>query len=172
MHIEQILGDYRRFYHTVAEGLSQLDISIEGLQLSHLGYKTASIESYNRLREQLLALSAEYLENVHNGRPILKAVLIEPLMLAENTTVSLIELMPPKPGKHYDDGLEHLGVVVGKELPGFVERHRQIITEVQDQGPYCKPACILLDNGMRTKFYEYPLRHAIEMEGQTFQNNL
>lgn len=163
------LGDYRRFYLDIVERLEKLGIFITRKPLSHLGYKTATFESYQKIRGQLMPLCSEYLENEHNGRPILKAILKTPLQLRAEAEVSMIELMPPKPDKHYDDGLEHLGVVLGEELPAFIEQHRSDIDEIQDQGPYCKPACILLDNGSRVKFYEYSLRQAIEMEGQVFQ---
>lgn len=162
------IGDYKQFYSDIAEYLEKLGISIAGKPLSHLGYKTATLESYNQIRDSLMPLCSEYLENEHNGRPILKAILKTPLQLAAGAEVSMVELMPPKPNKHYSDGLEHLGVVLGKDLSAFVEQHRSDIDEIQDQGPYCKPACIVLANGSRVKFYEYSLREAIELEGQTF----
>lgn len=168
--LEKEIGGYRQFYLGIAEQLEKLGISIAGKPLSHLGYKTATLESYNEIRNRIMPLCGEYLENEHNGRPILKAILKTPLQLATDTEVSMVELMPPKPDKHYDDGLEHLGVVLGKDLPVFIEQHRSRIDEIQDQGPYCKPACIVLDDGSRVKFYEYSLRQAIEMEGQVFQN--
>ena len=162
------LGDYKQFYSSIEDELQKLDIDISGREMSHLGYKTASLDSYNSLSEQILPLCSEYLENEHNGRPILKAILTKPLELDIGVCVSLIELMPPKPGKEYEDGLEHLGIVLSNELSEFENMFKDKITEIQDQGPFCQPACILFENGTRVKFYEYSLRQAIELEGQTF----
>lgn len=124
------IGDYKQFWSDIVEQLEKLGISIAGRPLSHLGYKTATFESYQEIRNRLMPLCSEYLENEHNGRPILKAILETPLQLAADAEVSLIELMPPKPSKHYDDGLEHLGVVLGKDLPAFIEQYRSHIDEI------------------------------------------
>lgn len=162
------LGDYKEFYILNRDNLTNIGIDFTVREISHLGYKTASLESYKSIRNKLLPLTSEYLENEHNGRPILKAVLAQPLELDENVFVSLIELMPPKPDKQYEDGLEHLGVVLSSELVQFKQDHKDKITEIQDQGPFCQPACILFENGKRVKFYEYSLKKAIELEGQVF----
>ncbi len=167
-HMKDILGDYESFFRKIEQRLAQLGIEIKGRELSHLGFKTATLEDYNRIRGQLMGHSSSFIENVHNGRLIAKLLLKLPLELAPGFHVSLIELMPPKEGQQYVTGLEHLGVVIGDELDTWANEHKAVITGRQDQGPFCQPFFISFDDGTRVKFYQFSLKDVIEKEGHTF----
>lgn len=168
MDIKKILGDYDLFFAQIVENLHSLNVDIANLPLSHLGYKCKSVEEYESVRDALLRKSDSIVENVHNGRPIAKIILSEPLQLNGGFEVSLMEIMPPKNSQAQIDGLEHCGFVVGDKLDDFVDKHKTVITGIQDQGPYCQPAFIIFKDGLRAKFYKYSLKRVVELEGRQF----
>jgi uncharacterized protein len=168
MFIKTILGDYDKFFATVIENLKALNVDVTGLPMSHLGFKAKTVEEYESVREALLPYSVSMVENVHNGRPIAKIILRNPLQLGIGFNVSLMEIMPPKNLQAQIDGLEHCGFVVGNKLDDFVAKHKNVITGIQDQGPFCQPAFIVFEDGRRVKFYKYPLQQVVELEGHEF----
>lgn len=169
MDISSLIGDYKTFFSDTLTQLRDRDISIAGYPMSHLGVRTETIDEYEKLREQIKKLCISYVENEHNGRPISKLLLREPLILPEDFSVSLIELMPPKLDVPYPSGLEHCGVVIGEHLEQFAEEHKSSISGRQDQGPYCQPFFINLENGKRIKFYDVSLKDVVEKEGHMFR---
>lgn len=165
--MKEIIGDYEEFYQELATKLQRLGIDVTKFGVSHLGYKTATIDSYERQKKSVLPHCKAYIENEHNGRLIFKGILRKPLQLKDRHTVNMIEIMPPKPDKTYPNGLEHIGFVVGSDLPEFIQKHQSHISEIQDQGQFCRPAVVLLGD-KRVKFYETTLKDAIEKEGNHF----
>jgi hypothetical protein len=101
--INDVLGDCNEFFSKVVSHLRELNVDVAGLPMSHLGYKAATVEEYAQVRDGLLPLSASIVENVHNGRPISKIILSEPVLLGAGFEVSMMEIMPPKklPGAGY-----------------------------------------------------------------------
>jgi len=166
--IKSILGDYDKFFNRILENLMTKGINIDDCPMSHLGYKAMTVEEYEHVRDRLLPYSEAMVENVHNGRPIAKIILKEPLMLSRDYSVSLMEIMPPKNSKALKDGLEHCGFVIGKGLKDFKDIYTDKLTGIQDQGPYCQPAYIVFDDDTRVKFYEYGLKEVVELEGRQF----
>ena len=163
--IAQFLGDYESFFEKIMSNLSSKTINIDNYKISHLGYKAKTLKEYVRVRDGVKKYSSKFIENVHNGRPIAKLILKKPLKLGDNFSTPLIEVMPPKLGKQYPGGLEHLGVVLGENLDQFDEKYQKIITGKQNQSPSCKPSYIRFDDGLRVKFYKLSLRDHIEAEG-------
>ncbi len=163
------LGDYQGFFNKILQNLDNLGISIQAYPLSHLGYRTKSLEQFQIVLNQLLKHSAFFAENIHNGRNIAKIILKEELVLQNNFRVSMIELMPPKPDREYDEGFEHCGVVVGDDFDSFNKRNENILTGQQDQGPFCNPTFIRFQDGSRVKFYKFSLKQVVELEGNEFK---
>ncbi len=166
--MNEIIGDYREFFDVLEHGLEDMSVDVSGYNISHLGYKASSIQEYKEVNAALSGYAKATVENVHNGRPIAKILLKEPLILGEDKTVDLLEIMPPKSTPNRVDGLEHIGFVVGKRLDDFKARNEGVIDEIQNQGPFCQPACIILKNGYRAKFYEHSLQKVVELEGKEF----
>jgi predicted metalloenzyme YecM len=162
------LGDYQVFFNRILQNLDNLGISIQAYPLSHLGYRTKTLEQYQIVLRQLLKHSAFFAENIHNGRNIAKLMLKEALILQNNFRVSMIELMPPKPDREYDEGFEHCGVVLGNDFDQFNRKYKSVLTGQQDQGPFCQPTYIRFVDGSRVKFYHYSLKRVIQLEGGVF----
>lgn len=168
VQVEELIGDYRRFFGDLLERSTEAGIALEGCPVSHVACRTETIEDYTRVRDRLRTLCISDVENVWNGRPIDKLLLAEPLDLGDGFRTSLIELIPPVHRQDYPMGLEHAGIVVGGGYDEFRDRHRHILTGQQDQGPFCQPLYITFDNNRTLKFYRWSLKDVVEMEGRRF----
>lgn len=166
--MKRILGDYRAFFADLLTRLDAAGIDVSGRPLSHIAYRTGTMDEYRRVRRQILVHCDSEVENVWNGRPIGKLLLREPLPLDASFDVSLIELIPPKHQRTYPMGLEHVGFVLGDEHAEFAVRHRDVLTEQQDQGPWCQPWVITFRNNRSVKFYREGLKEVVEREGRRF----
>lgn len=164
----EILGDYTEFYNLQAERLLKLGIVIEGLEVSHLAFRTETLAEYLRIRQKLETICTANVENIWNGRPISKLLLKEPLKLSQSATTSLIELIPPIHQSVYKMGLEHVGIVIGKSFADFGKLHSQNITGQQDQGEFCQPYFITFPDHTNVKFYRYSLQKVCVLEGKHF----
>ena len=164
----EILGDYTEFYNLQAERLLKLGIVIEGLEVSHLAFRTETLAEYLRIRQKLETICTANVENIWNGRPISKLLLKEPLKLSQSATTSLIELIPPIHQSVYKMGLEHVGIVIGESFADFGKLHSHNITGQQDQGEFCQPYFITFPDHTNVKFYRYSLQKVCVLEGKHF----
>lgn len=163
-----ILGDYRGFFRKQKARLSDLGISIEGCEISHLAFRTLTYPEYLEVRKRLEEHAEANLENVWNGRPISKILLRSPLDLGDGFGVRMIELIPPMHQCVYRMGLEHVGVVIGESIDDFGRAHRPVLTGQQYQGPVNEPYFIRFDDYTNVKFYRRSLKDVCEMEGRPF----
>ena len=114
MAIIDILGNYHQFYDKLTENLNSIGVNVEQYPLSHLGYKCSTQKHYHLITSQLKKRASKYNDSLHNQRVISKIILKTPIKFNDNKTINLIEVMPPKTDRQYLNGLEHLGVVIGK----------------------------------------------------------
>ncbi len=169
MSIKQLIGNYQEFFLDINSRLENIPINIEGMQLSHLNYRTTTNEEYENLRDKLKTFCKEFVETQFNGRAISILVLRRPLILSNDYSVEVIELPAPRLEHMYPSGLEHLGILIGETLPEFKERYARILTGEKDRRPYCFPAYITFENGKTAKFYERTLKEVVNMQGWTFK---
>jgi predicted metalloenzyme YecM len=170
MAVKDIIGDYDEFFSSILKNLADQGIQVEGLPMSHLGYKARTIDEYKHVCNELLKLSESAVENVHNGRPIAKILLSSPLELSSGFSVSLMEIMPPKDTPAKVNGLEHCGFVPGDSFDAFKQKYKSVLTGIQDQGQFCQPAYVVFADGLRVKFYQYSLKKVVELEGGKFES--
>lgn len=166
--MQNVIGDYAAFFDDLFNRLISIGIDISGLEMSHLGIKFASFAEYERTRDELKSYSKSFSEEEHNGRPIALMWLKDPLQLPHGCVVDLLELMPPKPNNKYPTGLEHLGVVIGRDLEAFGQKYESVLTGRQDQGLINKPFYVAFDNGKRVKFYALSMKEVLAKEGKHF----
>ncbi len=164
----EILGDYAQFYAMQAERLRKLGIDIDGLEVSHLAFRTETVSEYLVVRQKLETICSANVENIWSGRPISKLLLREPLRLSQHATTSLIELIPPVHQSIYRMGLEHVGIVVGEAFVAFGKSHFDKFTGQQDQGEYCQPYFITFPDNTNVKFYRHSLQKVCILEGKHF----
>jgi predicted metalloenzyme YecM len=164
----EILGDYNEFYTLRADRLQKLGIDIDGLEVSHLAFRTETLAEYLIVRQELEVICSANVENIWNGRPISKLLLQEPLKLSQSATTSLIELIPPVHQSVYKMGLEHVGIVIGESFSDFGKLHAHNISGQQDQGEFCQPYFITFPDHTNVKFYRYSLQKVCILEGKHF----
>lgn len=158
----------RHFYLRQLSRLTDLGIDAGGYPISHLAVRAPTWTEYVYARTGLERSASSNVENVWNGRPISKIVLRTPLDLGPHE-VELIELIPPFHQRVYAMGLEHVGLVVGRDLERFVDRHLEALTGRQFQSRDCRPAYRLFEDYTHVKFYERSLRDECTREGARFE---
>ena len=163
--IENIIGDYNAFFSDLLYRMKQAGITINGMPISHLLYRTTTIAEYKRLRDELKNHCREFVETQFNDRAVSILILKSPLLLEDGFTVSMIELPAPRSVHMYPSGLESIGVVVGKKLAEFIKQHEGVLTGVKEHGQYCQPAFINFDNDKTAKFYDISLRDIVILQG-------
>ena len=163
--IENIIGDYNAFFSDLLYRMKQAGITISGIPISHLLYRTTTIAEYKRLRDELKNHCSEFVETQFNDRAVSILILKSPLLLEDGFTVSMIELPAPRSAHMYPSGLESIGVFVGKKLAEFIKQHEGVLTGVKEHGQYCQPAFITFDNDKTAKFYDISLRDIVILQG-------
>jgi len=165
--IAGVLGDYRAFFAGQKDRLRARGIDISPYSLSHLAYRVPECDQYLHVRGLLERHAAANLENVWNGRPISKILLREPPHVEPHDRRA-DRADPAGPPTRLQDGLEHVGVVVGDAVEEFARTHRAALTGQQFQGEGNEPYCILFEVFTLVKFYRYSLRAVVEREGGSF----
>ena len=166
--VGDIIGDYRGFVAQQHARLLARGIDIRPYSLSHLAVRVAEWDQYVHVRTLLERHATANAENVWNGRPISKILLVTPLEVLDGTPVSLIELIPPVHQRVYRMGLEHLGVVVGEEVDAFSREHRAVLTGQQFQSEDFEPYYVLFEDFTHVKFYRRSLYDGCVSQGATF----
>ena len=168
MAMDEIIGDYAAFFAQQKARLAALSISITGYPLSHLAFRTETLDAYLVIRERIEAFCVANVENVWNGRPISKLLLREPIHVEPGVPVSLIELIPPPHQNVYQMGLEHVGVVVTGDFEAFASAHAGVFTGRQYQSEICQPWYIAFEDHTNVKFYDLSLHDVVMAEGRPF----
>lgn len=171
MSIQNLIGDYQQFFSALLNRMQQQCIHIIGQPLSHFTYRVETIAEYIALRDALLPYCCEFVETQFNGRAVAIHILQNPLFLAEDFEVSMIELPAPRLEHAYPNGLESFGVVVGEALSDFKREYQSVLTGVKDHGQHCQPAFITYDNGKTAKFYDISLKEIVHLQGWVFEKN-
>ena len=163
--IDSIIGDYNAFFSDVLYRMKKAGISISGMPMSHLLYRTTTITEYEQMRDELKIHCSEFVETQFNDRAVSILILKNPLLMEDGFTVSMIELPAPRLAHMYPSGLESIGIIVGKKLPEFIKQHEDVLTGVKEHGQYCQPAFITFNNDKSAKFYDISLREIILLQG-------
>jgi predicted metalloenzyme YecM len=164
-NIQTLIGNYHTFFSDLLHRMKQIGIDITGMPMSHLLYRTTTLPEYYYLRDGLKEYCSEFVETQFNGRAVAILILSEPLLLESGFTVSMIELPAPRFVHMYPSGLESIGVVLGKELPTFIQKHKQVLTGVKDHGEHCQPGFVTFENDKTVKFYDISLREIVILQG-------
>ena len=168
-HVLDLLRRIPDFYTQQCRRCADLEIDCASLDVSHVAIRTRTWRDYLKLREPLEELATGNLENVWNGRPISKLLLREPIEVG-NTSVSMIELIPPFHLGVYKMGLEHVGLVVGPGIDAFGGQHRGALTGQQFQSSLCAPYYVRFPDSTHVKFYRVSLEEICRGEGNHFDS--
>ena len=169
MNIKDVIGDHEIFFSDILASLEKISIDINQMPISHLCYRTIGLEEYETLREKLKTFCKEFVETLHNGRPVSIFELRDKLLLAKGFSFSFIELPAPKNKIDYPSGLEHVGFVAGNKLSEFKIKYKTVLTGEKDLRPFDSPAFVAFNNGKTAKFYQLSLKEIVLMQGWNFE---
>ena len=160
--IADIIGNYQDFVRMQRDRLATRGIDITPYPLSHLAVRVSDWDLYVHKRTLLERHARGNREAVWNGRPISLIVLADPIEVLDGTPISGIELIPPVHQRVYRMGLEHVGVVVGREFDEFSQSHREVLTGQQFQSANVDPVYVLLEDFTHVKFYRRSFFDVVE----------
>ena len=164
--IADIIGDYRAFAAIQRDARCPRDRHL-ALPAQPLAVRVADWDLYVHQRTLLERMRANR-ENVWNGRPVHHRALWAARVLG-GARVSRIELIPPVHQRVYRMGLEHLGVVVGKDFDDFSRMHRAALTGQQFQSSEVEPVYVLFEDFTHVKFYRRSFFDVVEDEEGRFE---
>ncbi|HLC69461.1 MAG TPA: VOC family protein [Patescibacteria group bacterium] len=165
--ISSVIGDYQEFVRRVLKNVERLGINVENFPIDHICFRVGSAEEYVDYKAKLLPYTVKYVENFHHGRPILKLILREPL-LVDGYSIPLIELPSPKKEVTYKTGLEHLEMAVGEKFLEFKYKYRSKSSGEDDSGLYNKPFYFTFSDGTTFKIHKRPLEEVLRLEEAEF----
>ena len=173
--LEEVIGDYRAFIQKGLLYLKRIGIVIQGMEIDHLAYRVADIDTYEVKRTELMNVSSAWVESVVHGRQIAKFVLQMPLEV-EGFQVSLIELPAPKEGIHYKNGLEHFEVATRDRLDEIRARLNDLrdqcnlnIDTTAEPHSHNETLSVRFKEGLSVKFHRTTLLEVMQTEGQLLQ---
>jgi len=179
-----VIGDYSTFLSTSIEtladayGLNIVEDRENFVEIDHICYRVSSLSLYEQKKNELEKFGVKLIESIIGHRPISIFRLHEPICYLR-FQISLIELPSPKPGSPYNDGLEHLEIVVaGNEKLSISEMKEKEYLEhwsyskfprvnfdakALSKGLNCDLA-ISLNENTSCKFHCFPLNEIIAYE--------
>jgi predicted metalloenzyme YecM len=95
----------------------------EFVQIDHMCYRTVSLQNYQSVKRQLAGVGQLLRETRVNGRPIAVFRLHQPVRF-DGWRIDAVELPAPKPGRDWDEGLEHIEFVLFDDIKTFLARHK------------------------------------------------
>lgn len=164
--LKELLGDYESFIGSIGDGLSRCGVQRSELSMmDHICYRVETDEQYGRMREKLKNFGTLLGENEVSGRMIATFELDEYLQ-ADGWTVPYVELPAPKEGSPYQEGLEHVELVVLGSLERFMARHRDLPFSRGGMGKAVNPEAGLKAEGISVKFHEQQLGAVVRIENR------
>jgi predicted metalloenzyme YecM len=135
-------------------------------EIDHVCYRTDSHENYRYIQNIFSEVGILLGETIVGGRPIACFELHQPI-LTSHGLVSLVEVPAPKPGRHYDSGLEHLEVVVDCTFDAFLEKFPDLEWNTRATNKIFNPEIEAKFSNFNVKFHHHALNHIIELEKST-----
>lgn len=134
--LQEIIGDYRTFLKQILQEIKDAGFDLaDFVQMDHICYRVASIESYETKKQQLARVGKMLGEVQVNDRPIATFRLLEPVHY-ENWRIDAIELPAPKAGMKTQEGLEHVELVLFDDQADFLKKYadKQFELRAADRG--------------------------------------
>lgn len=122
-NLKTIIGDYSKFLGEVLEEVEQAGFDFSDFSMiDHMCYRTDSVETYQKKKEDLKPYAKMVGETIVNGRPISTFRLNEPV-IHDNWRIDALELPAPKPSKPFLNGLEHIEFVLYDDIETFMRKY-------------------------------------------------
>lgn len=157
LKIEDMIGDYKFFLDKIFANLKNAGFSKEEFkELDHIAYRVESFEKYEEMKAELEKFSSNFQEVKISGRPIAVFKLIKPISYSEYK-VNCLELLAPREGKFFKEGLEHAEFVVKTTLQDFLRKHKNINFDMSKIGREINPELVIDFEDCAAKFHTQSL---------------
>ncbi|CAK5173006.1 unnamed protein product, partial [Aphanomyces euteiches] len=157
------------FVVLVLEKLQTTSLTFElDWTIDHLCYRCDSMDEYNHLTKTVLPhLGHLLVESLIGGRPIACFKLSTAIALPHrpNALVDVLEVPSPKPGSHYDSGLEHFEMVVPYNLDDFLSHQADdVVFDLKAMSKSLNRDARIAVGEFSVKFHEQTLESVIAYE--------
>lgn len=152
MNITQIIGDYQALVLDVLDNLDQCGIDVSNMQPDHIAYRAQSLQSFEQVKKRLDSDGDWQPEAVINGRPIGLLVLHEPLTVL-SYRIPVVEVMAPKSGDNYPEGLEHVEFVTPVPLDELLRAYPGVSFDTRGASKAVNPELKLKFGRFNVKFH-------------------
>lgn len=157
MEIQEVIGDFNEFLDRIFENLEEAGFDLDEFsQLDHIAYRVETDERYEQLKKDLIEFSESHDENFFGGRNILVSRLKDPLR-HNGFEIPGFELLAPKEGNEFKEGLEHAEFVVREALEDFKENHSDVDFDLRAYGRDENPELVVEFSDCATKFHSQSL---------------
>jgi hypothetical protein len=152
-----------KFIADQIDHLDHLGILAHIIEIDHVCYRVADMDTYDQQKSALSEAGKLLTESIVNGRPIAVYRLQTPLQIG-HYTVSLFELPAPKPGRHYNNGYEHIEAVVSSDLSDFKNMFPRITFATDNMHSAVNPDIQISSPSGVIKFHNQSLAEVIAAE--------
>ncbi len=162
--LQEIIGDYEVFLDDALEQIEDKGFDINDFsQIDHLCYRTDSEQNYQEKKSELEIVANLLTESTINGRLISTYRLIEPIFY-DIWRIDVIELPAPKTNSPYDEGLEHLEMVIYDDIPTFLQKYTGMPFDLKSVDRDINPEVGLKLDGCSVRFHLMSLAAVIYLE--------
>lgn len=121
-NINEVITDPKIFLDELFRRLEEVGFNADPYFMDHICFRVGTPEEYETKKVEMAALGNLLVESMVNGRMIATYKLHSPIAY-KNRLIDVVELPAPKPGSHYESGLEHVEFVTTENLHDFVKKH-------------------------------------------------
>lgn len=128
MKIDEIISDYEIFLDKIFLNLTHAGFVLDDLvELDLIAYRTESDERYLEIKEIIENnFSAGLSEVMFSGR-LISVFKLKEILLYKSFKISCLELLAPREGNKFKEGLEHAEFVVRGSLVDFYEKYKNSV---------------------------------------------
>ncbi len=160
----EILGDYRGFMSRVEGLLANLSIDKDELaQCDTLAYEVNSNERYEAVKQALVRSVKMLSEREVNGR-LVSILAVDPPLKTDNWSIPYIELLQPKPGREYVEGLDCAFFVTALPLSHFLEKHADVAFDTKGLANELNSYVEYVGEEVSIKLHDKHLGAVVELE--------
>jgi predicted metalloenzyme YecM len=157
MNIESAIGDYKSFLNKVFKHLIEAGFGLDEFkELDHIAYRVKSNKKYEEMKNKLKDFYSDFSEVQISGRPILVCKLKDQFIYNQYE-IKCLELLAPKAGKQYQNGLEHAEFVTKTTLEEFLEMHKDVEFKMDAYEREINPEIKLIFSDCSIKFHTQSL---------------
>jgi predicted metalloenzyme YecM len=166
--VKEIIGNYEVAVLNAEVLLHENGIMLDDLvQCDTVCYRVETNERYGEVKQGLVRAAILLNEVEINGRLIASFALNEPLSAGGQHAISYIELPQPKPGSHYEEGIDHVQFVTRLPLSHFQDKYRSIPFDEKGLANQLNPLLKLAGEDISIKFHDKHMGAVVAFESST-----